>query len=299
MNAVGRRLIEPARQLGLEELAAAWFGVAIEATLPGYGALAGEMEMFRKLRGALGASLLRSASPEARNNRPCPWQPPCALDLLFREQARGGGGRGVPKPWVLAADRVGKDLVVRLTLFGFATEWAPAISAALAEALVYGVEWRLLRRDLFKPRPEISALRLLEIQGKATTTVPDAALVTFVSPLEAEMTDLREAPWSLLTRAARRVQMLAAWMDAGLSDSVEEIAAKARELSYDAGGVEALPVDRRSGRGGQAFQQLMHSGSLHLGGDLGSIWPLLRIMAFCHVGRGTTAGFGRVSVVAT
>jgi hypothetical protein len=296
MSAVGRRLIEPTRQLGLEELAANWFGVAIEATLPGYGALAGEMEMFRKVRGAVGATLLRRASPEARINRPCPWQQPCALDLLFREQARGGGGRGVPKPWVLAADRVGKDLVVRLSLFGFAAEWVPAVAAAGAEALVHGVEWRLLRRDRFKPRPEISSLRLVEIQGTATTTVPGAALVTFVTPLEAEVTDLREAPWSLLTRAARRVQMLAAWMDTGLSDSVEEIATKARELRFDAGGVEALPVGRRSGRGGQTFQQLMHSGSLHVEGDLGSIWPLLRIMAFCHVGRGTTAGFGRVSV---
>jgi len=280
----------------MEELAATWFAVEIAATLSGYGPLADEMEMLRKVRGALGGRLLRSASPEARSNRPCPWDPPCALDLLFREQARLGGGRGVPKPWVLAADRVGHDLVVRLTVFGFATEWVPAISAALAEALVHDVEWRLLRRDLFKPRPELAAFRLREIEGVAVRDVPDAALVSFVTPLEAEVTDLREAPWSLLTRAARRVELLAAWMDAGLSGPLEEISAQARGLSFGTGGLEAVPVGRRSGRSGQAFRQLMHSGSLTVAGNLHPIWPLLKILAFCHVGRGTTAGFGRVSV---
>ncbi len=288
--------MQPTRQLGLEELAATWFGVEIEATLPGYGPLVGDMEMFRKIRGALGATLLRSASLEARNNRPCPWQPPCALDLLFREQARGGGGRGVPKPWTLAADRNGQDLVVRLTLFGFAAEWVPAISAALTEALVHGVEWRSLRPDLFKPRPEISLLQLREIQGTDAVAVPATALVTFVTPLEAEVTDLREAPWSLLTRGARRVQMLAAWMDAELIESVEGVAAEARALRINTAGLEALPIPRRSGRGGQAFQQLMHRGSLSVTGDLRAAWPLLRIMACSHVGRAITAGFGRISV---
>jgi hypothetical protein len=82
MSDIARRLIEPARRLSLEALARDWFTLAVA----GYGALAHDLDLLRPLRDGIGAVLLEGASPEAIAGAPCLWQPPCALDILFREQ---------------------------------------------------------------------------------------------------------------------------------------------------------------------------------------------------------------------
>ena len=69
--------------------------------------------LMNRVRRAPGRMLMTGASAEAIAGKPCPWQPPCALDLLFREHARIGGRHGIPKAWVLAFDRRGFDLIVR------------------------------------------------------------------------------------------------------------------------------------------------------------------------------------------
>lgn len=132
---MARRLLAPAARIPLDRLAEHWVAATVEATVPGHGALVGDLVLMNRVRRALGRMLMTGASAEAIAGKPCPWQPPCALDLLFREHARIGGRHGIPKPWVLAFDRRGFDLIVRITLFGFAIDWAGVVGHALAQAL--------------------------------------------------------------------------------------------------------------------------------------------------------------------
>lgn len=299
MSEIAERLLNPAHRVGMDGLLAGWLGVEIEALVPGHGVLAGEADVLRKLRGALGAVLLRGASREAKGGRPCPWEPPCALDILFREQARIAGGRGIPKPWALAADERGPDLVLRLTLFGFAGDWAPAISLVLADAIMHGLEWSRIRPDLFRPAPVVTMLQVRERRVPPIGHIPAEGRIVFVTPLEAEATDLREAPWAVLPRAMRRVALLARWMDMDAEAMVETIAVQARSIDFDVSDLATHGVRRRSGRAAQAFEQPMHRGSIGLAGLLETAWPLLVLAEQAHLGRGATSGFGRIRLFGT
>ena len=62
---------------------------------------------------------------------------------------------GIPKPYVLAAERRGRDLMVAMTLFGFATEWAPTRPACSRPPRNTGSMGAASVPQLFPPRPEI------------------------------------------------------------------------------------------------------------------------------------------------
>lgn len=57
-----------------------------------------------RVRGALGHAPMAGASPESLRDEPCPWEPSCAYDVLFREHARIASGLIVPRPMVLSAN---------------------------------------------------------------------------------------------------------------------------------------------------------------------------------------------------
>lgn len=301
MDRLGRpslpaRLERPDRLLSLDELAASWLTVRIEAVLPGYAPFAGDLDMMRKIRGALGAVLVRSASQEARAGRPCTWQPPCPLDVLFREQVRLGGRHGLPKPWVLACDRAAHDLVASISLFGMAADWAPAVASALADALQHGMNWNSIQPGVFRPAPVVSIIRIVERQGIASGPTGTATEIVLLTPLDAEGVDARERPDSVLARMARRVDLMARWQDAALDTHWQALADSWHGLEYDVVNLVPLDVPRRAGRGRHGFAQPMLTGSLTVMGDLGLLGPLLRLAELSHVGRGATAGFGRVAV---
>lgn len=56
-----------------------------------------------RLRGAVGNILLRAASPEARRRQPCPWDPPCTLDVFFGRRKQTAGLE-LPKPFVMGIE---------------------------------------------------------------------------------------------------------------------------------------------------------------------------------------------------
>ena len=153
---LAERLLRSEARVPLDGLAGRWRAARIRAVVPGHGPLAGEVVVMNRIRGAVGAVLMEGASAEAVAGQPCPWQPPCALDVLFREQGRIGGRHGLPKPWVLALDRRGSDLIVTLTLFGFAADWSDVVRQALAMALRRRIDWRDCAPGLFLPKPEIA-----------------------------------------------------------------------------------------------------------------------------------------------
>lgn len=291
------RLANPRRVVSLIELAETWFAARIEATMPGYGALVDNLDMLRKIRGALGQVLTRSASRQALAGQACPWQPPCALDVLFREQLRLDGHIGLPKPWVIAADRKRHDLVIRVTLLGLASDWVPAIGAALAEALVHGVRWDTIEPGEFRPKPEVAQLRVREVAGVKLGHASPTAEIRLLTPLDAESVDLRDTPEAFLPRMARRVAMLARWQDADADAALRDIAIELSGLDFDTSNLERKAMPRRAGGGIHNFAQSMHVGSMQIIGVPEHVWPLLRLGELCHVGRSATFGFGSIGIV--
>ncbi|NBC33314.1 MAG: hypothetical protein GVY13_11620, partial [Alphaproteobacteria bacterium] len=129
------RLLRPADQVDLPGLAARWFRQTIRLVCPNAGPLALDPGLPGQIRGALGHVLLAAASEPARAGRPCCWSPPCAYDVVFGDHGRIASGEEMPKPLVLSVDALDQDLLVRATLFGFATDWIDAVAEALAVAL--------------------------------------------------------------------------------------------------------------------------------------------------------------------
>ena len=126
---IARRLAAPALRLPLRDLAGAWRQATVSARVLGHAALAHDLDLLRRIRGAIGNVLLEGASPDAIAGRSCPWRPPCALDILFNEQGRRGA-HGIPKPYALAAERKGQDLLVSVTLFGATAGWAGVLACS-------------------------------------------------------------------------------------------------------------------------------------------------------------------------
>jgi hypothetical protein len=128
---------------------------------------------------------MESASAEAVAGRPCRRQPPCALDVLFREQGRFGA-HGIPKPFVLAADRRGQDLVVTMTLFGVAADWAAVATHALVATLQRRIDWPGQRADVFIPRVVMGDVTVRSDERlRAGPSRADAEL-QFLTPMNAE-----------------------------------------------------------------------------------------------------------------
>ena len=297
MATLADRLANPTRVLSLPELANTFQVARIEAVMPGYGFLANDMDMLRKLRGALGTVLVRSASRDAQAGRPCPWQPPCALDVMFREQLRLEGRHGLPKPWVLAADRHGGDLVIIVSVFGMAIDWAPAMSAAIADALVHGVRWDAVAKGTFLPKPQIAMLRIVEQDGVRELEANAVIQLRLRTPLDAEGKDARDEPATILSRLARRIDMLARWQDAIIGYHWPPPTETWLDIDYELSNLCMNNISRRANRGKNAFDQAILTGAITMRGATQDAWWLLRLAELTHVGRGGTSGFGRVATV--
>lgn len=264
--------------------------------MPGFGAVASHMRLLSKVRGALGDALMTGASEQAIAGKPCPWTPPCALDVLFREQARVGR-HGIPKPFVLSAMRARNDLVVRLTLFGFACEWTHVVAERLSEALRHKVRWGDVAKGLFLPKPTIGALDVRTIEGLALQPAPGGVRLEFATPFDADGEDARDTPSTVIARLARRIDGLARWQDASIVPSLGELAPVWTGLEYQTEFRQAGPVSRGSRRQDRWISNATLTGSVEITGDLLPVWPLIRIGETCHAGRGAVIGLGRYGVV--
>lgn len=290
---MARRLLTPAARVPLDQFATHWVTAMVKATVPGHGAVSGDVKLLNRIRGAFGRRLMAGASVEAIAGQPCPWQPPCALDVLFREQARLEGRHGIPKPWVLALDRHGLDLIVRLTLFGFSIDWAGVAGHALAEALRDHVDFKEGAPSLFLPKPEVGHLAITEISAPTPRPQP-AVVLDFLTPLDAAGDDPLDRPASIIGRLARRLDLMARWMDVEIDADWRGLAELWNSLDYDVASLARASLDSRSGRDRQRrFQRDLIVGALAVYGDLAPLWPILALGQLTHAGRGATAGLGR------
>ena len=306
---VARRLTAPAQELPLDELPSRWFQQAVEVTLRGLGHLAGDPALTGRIRGAWGRELMRAASPAALDGRPCTWSPPCALDVLFREQGRAAAGLPIPRPAVISARAHGRDLVVRLSLIGFACDWIDSAGEALIAALRHGDPLRLAGGSdppATGPRgpgtpavgakgSAIAGRRLATWDGIAVPPAPALAELSFVTPLCLRQGGVPafDGPRMLLSSLANRIAGLARWHDARIAADWRGLAEAADELHSDAAGLRSVRWTRRSDRQGRRLIPMTGlTGTLVLAGDLGPAAPLLALGALCHAGSHTALGLG-------
>lgn len=296
MGDLADRLAHPSSALGLEALAASWSWVRLTGRVRGHGHLAHDMTLLRRVRGGLGRVLMRGASAEALAGHPCPWDPPCALDVFFREQGRTGA-HGIPKPYVLWTDRHGEDLIVGMSLFGMAMDWAPVVALALPEVLRHGIDWGELSRGRFVPRPTIDAVSLAE--GGALPMVGDSTSgvsLRFLTPMNAEGDDPLDRPSTVMARLARRIEGMARWQDAALQVDWQALGQVWLALDYDTASLVAGRMPRRSGQAARRFAVETVEGALLVADLPASLAPLLRIGTVIHVGKGASEGYGRFRV---
>jgi len=274
------------------DLAAAWIDQTLFMRLEGVGGVGADFggHLRRSFLGALGVG----ASPAAQAGRPCTWDPPCALDVFYREQLRGPRGDGLAKPFVLAAWPEQNDLVVMLRVFGMAMDW----SSAAFEALVAGIRgilpWPRLVHGMSAP-PAITA-RSAFTDGIIETPAPEMVQLTMLSPVDASGADPFAEPHTILARAFRRVDAISRWNGVALeTDKAIAVARQLRSLDYDLTGLVAGRYSSPN-RHGQRRNDPTISGTLVVRGDLTDIWPVLRIAERAHIGRHAVEGLGRVRI---
>ncbi|MEM9733169.1 MAG: CRISPR system precrRNA processing endoribonuclease RAMP protein Cas6 [Pseudomonadota bacterium] len=208
------RLENPEEAVSLSAFRERFHYLDIMHHLPGLGSLAGAPSLLMKLRGALGHRLYQSASQESRAGEPCPWQPPCAHDMLFRKQGRLKKAVDFPSPWIIQTHRVRHDLRVTLRLFGFAIDYGPAAAEAMGAALQHDIDYRALTG--MKPSSEMVADRRLGMVNYEPANPAANHCLTFNSPVAISNNSPLESPASLVKTLAVRLEGMARWYDCDL-----------------------------------------------------------------------------------
>ena len=295
LSGLARWLAAPDPVGSLDDLAAGWRNLDLTLTLApvspadsGFGA---------HLRRSFLGGLAPGASAEARAKQPCPWDPPCALDVFLREQIRAGGD-GLPKPYVLFWRQQRRVMVVTLRIFGTACDWAPAAAEALTAGLTGILPWTQVFPRQNNP-PDI-----LHRVGETTelAQVPEGPLtLRFLSPMDDEGTNPStnaDPAARLLSRGLRRVDALARWQGLALAEPVTRaLSDRLRGLRADA---LRLRRDKRESpnRYGEARVTHVLTGEIDLPPLAPDVRLLLSLIQRCHVGRHTNEGLGMIEVVA-
>jgi hypothetical protein len=287
---VAGRLARPLRRLTVEALAAEWFMGHVRLVVEGLPSGVALGPLAGRVRGALGAALQETASADAVAGRPCPWQPPSALDLLFRSQGRLTKAMELPKPMLIAHEPDGPRLLVTLGLVGFASECLEETAAALVRA------WR-------QRIPDVAGSRVVDRQiwSSEGVPVPEAAravILEFVSPLEirfkGDVPESRQAAlWSLLSSLGNRVSGLARWQDAEIVADWPDLKARACGIEFTCLATASESWQRRSFRQDRRIPMQGDRPVLRLAGDLAPFLPWLALGSTTHVGSHAALGMGR------
>ncbi len=276
-------LVEP------QELAARWHDQTATFRLAGAASFQGRAagaHLRRSFLGALGAG----ASGDARQGRPCPWEPPCALDVFRREQMRGDRGDGLPKPYVIFTERDAGDLLVSLRVFGRANIWFAAAIEGVCAGMRDILPWQKAAR---MAAPAITDRRISRSVGIGPAPARGTSLtIEFLSPVD--VSGVRgPLGRSLVSRMLRRASGMARWHGLALApDTTRRLTACLDALDFNESGLVAgryLSPNRHA----QKRAHETREGLLRIHGDLSPLLPLLAIAERCHVGRAAVEGLGR------
>lgn len=294
---VPKFLAAPPDAASLIEAPAAFPHASISLRMPSAARLSADPAFPGKVRGSLGEVLKRAASAEAIDGRPCPWTPPCALDIFFRSQGMMTKGLEIPKPITIAVAAVGSDLVVTARLFGLAAEWAGQIADALTRAL---------REGLRHPRGG-----LLDVTARDITWAEEAPNWSLLAGSEPKRLELVfETPFvlrdnrnshaklpALVTGIGNRVSGLARWMGASIEADWSEIKAAATELTVERSTVTETNWTRASRRQNKLIGMVGFQGEVIISGPLAPVLPLLALGQITHAGAHAALGMGRYRIV--
>jgi len=297
---LNQRLLRPLSKVDFFRLAEMWQEVTITIEIIGMGGFASSPSLLNKLRGAMGAIFRESGSDPVQNRNPCNWSPACASEVFFGIRPRiaiGASASEITKPYILFAHQKGRNLLVGVSVFGTARDHIPEVRAALVQALRTRVRWRQLAKDrgLFVPASiEISNLSTVETNSITLPPTPRQIRLEFASPLDAERGQLAENPNLIFDRLARRLYMMARWLDAEISTDWTSL-----EQSWLNCTCWLPDQDVSSGKfpGGHKFKnKVVRNQVVSIQGDLAQLWPLLVIGERTNLGRGANIGLGKYTV---
>lgn len=248
-------------------------------------------------RSFLGA-LAPGASPEAQAGTPCPWEPPCALDVFLREQLRHGGD-GLPKPYLIYWQQQGPVMAVSLRMFGTACDWGQAAAEALVAGLSGILPWeKALRGQVAAP-----VLHARHLLADPLPEIPDGPLtLRLTSPMDdegAKPGDQRDPAARILSRAIRRVDAMARWQGLALTPEPLHALTEAAH-AVEARSLRLKPSKHESpNRHGQKRVSQVVKGEIDLPPLPDDLRLLLALTSRCHLGRHTNEGLGRFELVPT
>jgi hypothetical protein len=311
-NAVRDRLALPPLEGGYRDLLAGWFQSDVVLTIGPRAPddVAGDPAAANRIRGAWGRALMETASGPAIAGQPCPWSPPCALDVLFGEMGNVRRGVVLPKPYVVRVDSPCPGwLEVRLSLFGFAVDWLEAAGEALVRAFrhplsldgrarrPYDPYARILEEDIIPFASRVTPESLSTLM--ASTQDGEAAItLVFTTPFcPRRAGDWAFDPLALLTGLSRRSEGMARWHDARLRVSGDALSAAARALTLDVSAMAPHQWVRPPNRGrDRGIPQGGLLGPCRLTGPapaLAEVLPLLVLGESFGAGSHTALGLGR------
>jgi hypothetical protein len=226
--------------------------------------------------------------------------------VFFRTQGHVTPALEIPKPYVFGLYGDGADLVVRLTLFGFATDW----TEATADALI-----RACRDKLSLGRPlYVTDRAFWSEEGVAAQQAPDALLLAFETPLHIRRKNALKAEHqaaagrdraddgdigfeTIATSLGNRISSLARWQDAAVDANFRQLKALAKACRTQI--TDRVPDGwRRFSRPQQRWIQMRGQRRLVLiEGDLAPFMPLLTIGETTYVGSHVSLGMGRYALL--
>ena len=275
----------------LAHLASTWQMARIGVVCTRAADLARVPNTIARIRGAWGRKLAEGASVEAVAKQPCPWPAPCAYDLFFNSFGRVDGRIELPKPFVLSAEAAGGNLVVNLTLFGIASDWAGEAADALVRGLRHGLdEAGNNRRPL-----DVIDRNIGVSSGLPVADMANGASLVFTSPVVVRSGEqLHVRPASLIKSLGNRLEGLARWHGMSIDLDPARFSQEAELLGHHAvWHIDDQPVWRRG--------SLAQKRRMDMAGVLGTLAlpplspfmaTLLSLGAYAHVGSRAALGMG-------
>lgn len=291
--------IASARPATIGELAEVWTSTAVRLRLAGLAGFADAPSFGNKLRGALGAVLLESASPAVRRRQPCTWHETSAAEVFFGKRplvSFGSDRTEISKPYVLWTEKAPDGaLVIGCRIFGFAQHWVSAVVAALVAAVEQRVAWEVLARDVHlvrRPPIVVEDVIVAKETMDGFRPAPAAATLSFLSPIDAERGDPVRQPELVTRRLIVRLVLVAVWHGLDVRLPAEDVLRDEAgpEIVETSGMGHSIP----SLAGGHRFaNRLSQPTTFSMSGDLRRVWPFLAMGTLTHLGRGATVGLGR------